>query len=130
MKISNRHQRLVAARPERVAALVTEFDGVWPTEIAPAPRAVGGRRYDTGLMLWEEVERPGAARAFTVIEPQELQAEHWFELEPVESGTILRHTVEGEALGPYGALWRERIEPLHNRVLEALLDNIELAAAG
>jgi hypothetical protein len=128
MKISNRHEALVNAGPARVAALIMELDGVWPSEIAPAPRAVGGRRYDTGLMLWEEVDRPGAARAFKVVKPHELRAEHWFELEPVESGTLLRHTVEGEAVGLCHALWRERIEPLHNRVLEALLNNVVAAA--
>jgi hypothetical protein len=128
MRIRNRHQRVVAAGPEQVAALVAELDGVWPTELAPAPRALGSRRYDAGSMLWEEVDRPGAARAFRVIDPDELQAEHWFELEPAGSGTLLRHTVEGEALGRYAALWRERIEPLHDRVLEALLDNVEAAA--
>jgi hypothetical protein len=41
--------------------------------------------YDAGLMLWEEFDRPGAARAFRVIRPDELQAEHWFELEPAKA---------------------------------------------
>jgi hypothetical protein len=38
--------------------------------------------------------------------------------------------VAGEALGQYEALWRDRIEPLHDRVLEALLDNVEASARG
>jgi hypothetical protein len=76
MKIRNRHQRTVAAPPEPIAALVSDFDRVWPAEIVPAPRPQGGRRYDAGLMLW-----------------------------------------------------RDRIEPLHNRILEALLDNVEAAVA-
>jgi hypothetical protein len=130
MKISNRHQRLVAAGPERVAALLTELGEIWPTDIVPAPRPLADRRYDTGLMLWQEIDRPGAARAFRVIHPKELQSEHWFELEPAEAGTLLRHTVAGEALGQYEALWRDRIEPLHDRVLEALLDNVEASARG
>lgn len=130
MQIRNRHQRLVTAGPERVAALLADLGGIWPTDIAPAPRALGCRRYDAGLMVWQEVDRPGAARAFRVVDPHGLQAEHWFELEPAESGTLLRHTVEGEAVGAFAALWRDRIEPLHDRVLEALLDNVEASARG
>jgi DNA-binding transcriptional MerR regulator len=57
------------------------------------------------------------------------RAEHWFELEPVDGGTLLSHTVEGETPGEYEAVWAERIEPLHDRVLEALLDNVEAKVA-
>ena len=80
-------------------------------------------------MLWEEFNRPGATRAFRVISPEGLQVEHWFELERVDGGTLLRHTVEGQALGKYEADWSERIEPVHNRLLEAVLDNVEAAVA-
>jgi hypothetical protein len=129
MKISNHHERVVAATPERVAAIIAGFDGIWPTRIAPAPRRRERRQYDTGLMLWKEFERPGAARAFRVISPQGLQGEHWFELKRVKGGTLLCHVLEGQAVGKCEALWSERIEPLHNRVLEALLDNVAAAVA-
>ena len=75
--------------------------------------------YDAGLMLWEEFHRPGAARAFRVVRPDELQGEFWFELELAEGATMLRHTVEGRAVGKYEAIWCERIEPLHDLILEA-----------
>ena len=129
MKIRNRHERVVPGPWERVAALIADFDGVWPTEIAPAPRSLGHRLYDAGLMLWEEFDRPGAARAFRVVRPDGLQAEHWFELEPAGGATVLRHTIEGCASGKYEAIWRERVEPLHDLILEALLDNVEAAVA-
>ena len=129
MKIRNRHQRMIAAPPERIAALIADFDRAWPTEIAPAPRRQGHRLYDAGPMLWEEFDRPGAARAFRVVRPEGFQGEHWFELELAEGATVLRHTVEGCAVGKYEAIWCERIEPLHDRILEALLDNVEAAVA-
>jgi hypothetical protein len=129
MKISNRHERMVAAPPARIAALIADFDRVWPTQIAPAPRRQGHRLYDAGPMLWEEFDRPGAARAFRVVRPDGLQGEHWFELEPADGTTVVRYTVEGCAVGRYEAIWRERIEPLHDRILEALLDNVEAAVA-
>jgi hypothetical protein len=128
MEFRNRHERVVAAAPERVAALIADLDRVWPTEIAPAPRRKGPRLYDAGLMLWEEFDRPAATRAFRVVRPDELRAEHWFELELADGGTVLRHTVEGSAAGRYEAIWRERIEPIHDLILEALLDNVESAA--
>jgi hypothetical protein len=41
--------------------------------------------------------------------------------------TVVRHTVEGCAVGEYETIWRERIEPLHDLIREALLDNVEAA---
>lgn len=130
MKIFNRHERLIAALPERIAPLVADFDVIWPAQLAPVPRSRGDRRYDTGLMIWEEIDRPGAVRASRVLSPGELQASHWFELLPAEGGTLLRHTVEGIAIGAYEQIWPERIEPSHNRILEALLDNVQSVATG
>jgi hypothetical protein len=129
MKIRKLHERIVAAPPVRIAALIADFDRIWPTEIAPAPRPHEHRLFDAGLMLWEEFDRPGAARAFRVVRPDELQGEHWFELELAEGATVVRHTLEGCAAGRYEAIWRDRIEPLHDRILEALLDNVEAAVA-
>ncbi len=130
MKMGNRHERVLAATPDQVAALVADFEGIWPTQIGPAPRPQGDRLFKAGMMVWEEFDRPGAVRAFRVISPEGLRAEHWFELEGVDGGTLLRHTIDGEAVGTYEAIWRERIEPYHDLVLEALLDNIEAAVAG
>jgi hypothetical protein len=130
MKIRNVHERTVAAAPGRIAALIADFGRIWPTQIAPAPRPQGHGRYEAGLMIWEEFGRPGAARAFRVVEPGEMQLEHWFELAPAGGATVLRHTVEGCVAGKYEAIWRERIEPGHDVVLEALLDNVEAAAEG
>jgi phytoene dehydrogenase-like protein len=129
MKIRNRHERIVAAPPERIAALLADFNRFWPTEIGPAPRPQGHHLYAAGLMLWEEFDRPGAARAFRVVRPDELRLEHWFELVPGDGATIVRHTVEGCALGKYETIWRKRIEPHHDLTLEALLDNVEAAVA-
>ncbi len=128
MKIRNQHERIIAAPAAEIAALIADFDLIWPTRLAPAPRPHGHRLYAAGLMVWEEFDRPAVARAFRVIRPKELQAEHWFELESAEGGTVVRHTVEGCVAETYETIWRERIEPLHDLILEALLDNVEAAA--
>jgi hypothetical protein len=128
MKIFNCHERLIAAPPERIAPLVADFALIWPARLAPVPAPRADRTYDAGLMVWQEYDRPGATRAFRVISPAELSAGHWFELIPAEDGTLLRHTVEGTATGRYETIWAERIEPLHNQILEAILDNVQSAA--
>lgn len=129
MKITNRHERLLMAPPERLAPLIDDFDRIWPTQLGPAPQLVGDRLYEAGRMLWREFDRPGALRAFRVVKPDELRVEHWFEAESAAGATILRHTVEGYAIGRYEAIWRERIEPSHDVELEALLDNVQAAVS-
>jgi hypothetical protein len=127
MKVNNRQARVFAVTVDQLSALVADFDSVWPTEITPAPRRLGGRRYRAGIMVWEEFDRPGAIRAFRVVSPEALRAEHWFDLERVGEGVRLRHTIAGEAVGEYETIWRERIEPTHGRVFAALFDKIEMA---
>lgn len=125
----NRHERVISATPEQLARLLSDFGAIWPTQIAPAPRPLGDGRYEASPMIWEEFERPGAVRAFRVILPEEVQVQHWFEVQAVDGGTLVRHTVDGEAIGKYEAIWRDRIQPRHDRILEALFDNIEAAVA-
>jgi hypothetical protein len=125
MKVRDCHERWVAAAPDRITALIADFDLVWPAQLAPTPREVGPGRYDAGLMIWQEVERPGAARAFRVASPEEIRGEHWFELVPDGSGTVVRHTIEATAAGRYEAVWAERIGPKHGVIMEALLDKVQ-----
>jgi hypothetical protein len=124
VKISNVHERTIEASPGQLEAIVADLDRIWPTQISPAPYP-DGEVLRTGTMRWQEFDRPGAVRAFRVVSPPELRGEHWFEVQPVKDGTVLRHTIDGEAFGEYEAIWRDRIEPAHNLVLEALLDNVQ-----
>lgn len=128
VKIFNVHERTIEATPGQLEAVVADLDGIWPKQISPAP-CPDGELLRTGTMRWREFDRPGALRAFRVVSPPELRAEHWFEVEPVKDGTVLRHTIDGEAFGEYEAIWRDRIEPGHNLVLEALLDNVQQIVA-
>jgi hypothetical protein len=128
MKIRNVHERVFDASPERLAALVADFAAIWPTQIAPAPRPEG-ELLRAPPMSWQELARPGAMRAFRVVSPPGLRVHHWFDVERVEGRTLLRHTIEGEATGTVEAVWRDRIEPAHDRVIEALLDNVGRAVA-
>src|SRR6266540_1283152 len=129
MRMRNRHERVISATPEQLAGLLSDFDAIWPTQIAPAPRPLGDGRYEASPMIWEEFERPGAIRAFRVILPEEHPGQHRFDAQAVDGGTLVGCTFDGEAFGEYQAIWRDRIEPRHDLILEALLDNIEAAVA-
>ena len=124
VKISNVHERTIETSPGQLEAIVADLDGIWPAQISPAPYP-DGELLRTGTMRWQEFDRPGAVRAFRVVSPPELRGEHWFEVQPVKDGTVLRHTIDGEVFGEYEAIWRDRVEPLHDLVLEALLDNVQ-----
>ena len=129
MKVHNVHERVLAVPPEQVAALFEDMDPLWPTHVFPAPEPEdGGLRI--GPMLWQPVERRDAAAAFRIVSPEAFPAEHWFEVEPDGTGgTTLRHTVAGEAVGEFEAVWREQVEPLHNAYIEALFDRAQEVAA-
>ena len=123
MKVRNVHERTLTASPEEVAALFANMDQLWPD---PVPE-----REDCALrvgpMLWERVERPDSPAAYRIVSPDEFPAEHWFEVAPDPAGSVLRHTVEGEALGSFEPVWLERVEPMHNAYIEALFDRAQEA---
>ena len=122
MKIYNVHEREVDGSVAEVAELL-DVVALWPTEITPAPRPEG-EALRIGPMLWQETEREGSVLAFRVVSPEALDAEHWFDATRRDGGTTLRHTVSGRAEGDAEAVWRQ-IEPLHDRILEAMLDRVE-----
>jgi hypothetical protein len=129
MQIRSHHERRVAAPPAQIAELIADFDRVWPTQIGLPPRRRDDGLYVAGVMLWEEFDRPGAARAFRVVRPAGLQVEHWFDLQPAEGGTVIGHTVEGSAAGESETIWRERIMPGHDETVEAIFDTVEAAVS-
>jgi hypothetical protein len=127
MRIHNTHERVVGATPEQVATLVCDFDRIWPEHITRGPRYYGDGVYAAAPMVWQEIVRADAARAFRVVHPPELQAEHWFEIRQAPTGTLVRHVIAGEARDEFADLWRTRLEAIHDRILEALLDRIAAA---
>jgi hypothetical protein len=81
------------------------------------------------MMLWKEFDRGGGARAFRVVRPEGPRLEHWFELERVDGGRVLRHIIDGSAVGKFEQVWSERIGADHDRCIEALFDNVGARAA-
>ena len=122
MRVHNVHERRLAATPEQVEALFEDIDAIWP-DPGPVHEGVGVR---VGPMLWQRFTRGDTTLAWRIAEPRDLPAVHWFDIHPDgDGGTILRHTVEGQALGECEALWRDKIEPLHDVYIEKLFDRTE-----
>ena len=123
MKIHNAHERVVTGTPAEVAALVADFDAIWPVDIARAPRYFGEGVYAAHPMVWEEGARTDAVRAFRVIHPPELDAEHWFEVHGAPGGALLRHVI-AEARCNFGRALARPARGDSLRILEALLDRV------
>jgi len=129
MKIHNVHERSLASNREAVAALFADMVQLWPTPEFAAPKPEGDL-LRMGPMLWQPVERAGAVRAWDVVAPENLRGSHWFELDEVPNGNVtLRHTIDGEAVGDFEPVWRDRIEPMHKAYMEAVLDRAEKVLA-
>jgi hypothetical protein len=129
VKVHNVHERRVSASPDEVAGLFSDMDRLWPTHAFPAPTPADGR-LRLGPMLWEPVERGDAPAAYRIVGPPEFRANHWFEVTPDgQGGTVLRHTVDGDAVGSFESLWRDRVEPLHDAYIEALFDRAQEAVS-
>jgi hypothetical protein len=122
VKVHNVHERKLAAPPAEVSALLEDLDSLWPS---PVPRPEDGM-LRLGPMLWQRDDQA----SYRIVEPPEFPGRHWFEVVPDgEDASILRHTVEGEAVGEFEEIWRDRVEPMHDVYIEALLDRAEEALA-
>jgi hypothetical protein len=122
VKVHNVHERALTASPERVTALFENMDRLWP---APVPRPEEGK-LRLGLMLWRRDDRC----SYRIVAPPEFPARHWFEVDSDGyGGTVLRHTIDGEAVGEFEEIWRDRVEPMHDVYIEMLFDRAEEALA-
>jgi hypothetical protein len=140
MHVRNVHQRLLPGPPERVGALIdslaTPDDRLWPIDHWPpirfdrplAPGAEGGHgpiRYQV------ESYDPGRRIAFRFTRMPGLHGGHHLVAEPDDTGSVLlRHVAEGRLTGRMLLVWPLVIRPLHNALIEDLLDRAELAVTG
>jgi hypothetical protein len=58
-----------------------------------------------------------------------LRLEHWFELERVDGGSVLRHTIDGTAVGKYQQIWSGHIGADTTRSSRLFSDNVAARAA-
>lgn len=141
MRVMNRHQRVIQAEPERVAALLkalaTREDRLWPSQLWPPMRldhpglvgATGGHgpvRYRLVEVTPESVRfefRPeGLARG--------LIGGHRFSVASGPGGAVLSHELSAECGAATYLLWSLVVRPLHDALIEDALDCAERELTG
>ncbi|MDQ5821707.1 MAG: SRPBCC family protein [Actinomycetota bacterium] len=135
MKVLNVHERALPASREEVGALVDRLDTWWPRDrwpaLRPKPSLEVGATSKRGPIREHIVEHvPGERLVFQIDAPHGLDAQHRFEVVSNGAGTLLRHTVKGEARGKMAIAWPLAIGPLHDATLEDLLDCAEAEITG
>ena len=136
--VRNVHQRLVPAPPERVGEVLetlgSDGDRLWPHERWVAMRMKDGleqgSRGGHGRIRYEVARHePGRLVEFRFPQRSGFRGMHRFELEPNGRGTVLTHTLEGTTHGRNRIVWPLVIRPMHDALLEDLLDKAEREAA-
>jgi hypothetical protein len=113
MKVLNVHERELAGDG---ASVLEELERLWPARW-PALSNAG-----VGFLHHEPVEHVvGRKRTFRITRPRGLVAVHGWEVD----GSILRHTVEGEARGAMRIGWPLVVRPIHDALHEDVLDAAE-----
>lgn len=136
MAVYNVHERLLAAKPSEVGALIDTLassdDKLWPPGWPPMEfdrplgvGAVGGHgpvRYTVAAYV------PATWVRFTFTGPRGFDGFHEYAVLAVdEDHTLLRHTVAMKTHGMARLTWPLAIGPLHDACLADSLDRAELA---
>jgi hypothetical protein len=137
MHVRNVHQRLLPGPLERVGELIDGLAGpddrLWPGDRWPPmrfdrPLAVGADGGHGPIRYRVEAYQPGRRVAFRFTR---VDGGHHLEAEPAGEGAVrLRHVVEARLRGRRLVAWVLVIRPLHDALLEDLLDRAELALTG
>jgi hypothetical protein len=138
MKVVNIHQRVldapIATIGQLIDGLASANDRLWPHDRWPAmrfdrPLGVGALGGHGPIGYVVESYAPGRNIRFRFIEPQGFVGSHRFEAEAIEAAkTRLRHTIDMQATGRSWLVWALAIRPLHDALLEDLLDRAEVFA--
>jgi hypothetical protein len=95
-------------------------DGIEPLALVPGVTKVGHGGFTFQLSEW-------TGNRWRVELVSKLRGWHGFELVPEAEGVELVHTLEVEPTGPMRLAWPLVVEPIHDWVIEALFDRLEIA---
>lgn len=135
--IENIHERTISAPAAQVGELIdkvaVEGNSLWPSPTWPplaldGPLAAGAAGGHGSVPYFCTAYRPGEFVEFTFAPGFMLDGTHVFEV--IDKGAVssLRHVIRAETRGLSGWLgWHLAIRPLHDTLLEELLDNAETA---
>ena len=137
MQVHNVHERVLDAPAAAVGRLLDGIggphDALWPSpEWSPmwldGPPAVGTAGGHGALRYRVTTYEPGRRIVFTLDPGQDLSGWHGFEVVPRgPDRAVLRHVVAGRARGGMRLLWPCVVRPVHDGIVEQILDRAELA---
>lgn len=136
MHIKNVHVRSIARSPNEIfddlERMGTDRDTVWPAPSMPFTRTPGP------LRVGETEERHGIIRAVLdeIALDQKLvwranqpfiDGTHGFEITETSNGCEVSHVLDAEIPWWFVPAWLLKVRAVHDRILERLLDRLELA---
>lgn len=135
MKVLNTHTRTIHRPKEEVArvlsTLASNNDEVWPTKTWPRIYFGGDNRIGSegghGPVRYV-IERfdPKGDFQFRFLRPKGFNGIHKFEIKPItDQRTEVVHTISMTTKGTATLKWYVVIRPLHDALLEDLLDRVE-----
>jgi hypothetical protein len=139
MHIVNIHQRLLPATIEQVGALLDGLAGpgdrLWPADRWPRlrldrPLAVGATGGHGRITYHVQEYLPGRRVVFRFTPGLGIQGTHRLEANHGQGLVELRHTLEGHSHGRTVLTWPLVFRPLHDALIEDLLDRAEFALTG
>jgi hypothetical protein len=135
MQVHNVHERVLDVPAEAIGPLLDGIggprDALWPSpEWAPlwldGPPAVGTAGGHGSLRYRVTTYEPGRRIVFTLEPRQDLAGWHGFEIVPRgPDRAVLRHVVAARARGPMRLLWPLVVRPVHDGIVEQILDRAE-----
>lgn len=139
MQVHNVHERVLDSSAAAIGRLLDGIggprDALWPSpEWSPlwldGPPAVGTAGGHGALRYRVTTYEPGRRIVFTLDPGQDLSGWHGFEIVPRgPDRAALRHVVAGRAHGAMRLLWPCVVRPVHDGIVEQILDNAERALA-
>ena len=135
MQVHNVHERVLDVSAAAVGPLLDGIggphDALWPSpEWSPlwldGPPAVGTAGGHGALRYRVTTYEPGRRIVFTLDPGQDLSGWHGFEIVPRgPDRAVLRHVVAGRARGAMRLLWPCVVRPVHDGIVEQILDRAE-----
>ena len=137
MHILNLHERIMVGSPQKMTelfrALASDTDALWPRHwprLKMSPRLTPGAEGGHGPIRYRTTTVAHNLVRFTFTGPKGFDGYHELSFMQDIAGTRVRHLINMRVHGPALVTWPLVFEPLHDALIEDLLDNAEREMTG